>query len=143
MTPLYQGSPVMFPAEPLRFMATVAAAVVGVVLAFTFQWLFYPGLIVAGIALLMLGWWYLTNHSIMVTIDDERVTYRSGIFNKNHIEVELASVRTVRVDQSLVDRIFGCGQLHVISAGDKADVIQDGLPNVNALRAALRTARTK
>lgn len=143
MTPLYQESPVMFPAEPLRFIATIAIAAAGIVVAFLFGWALYPGLVVAALALLTLGWWAITNRSTLVTVDEDRVTYRRGVFNKEHIEVELASVRTVRVDQSLVDRIFGCGKMTVISAGDLADIVQDGLPDVNRLRAALRTAQDR
>lgn len=141
--PLYQESPVMFPAEPLRFIATILVAAAGLVLAFVFSWALYPGLAISALALLTLGWWALTNNSIVVTVDEDRVVYRRGIFSKEHVEVELASVRTVRVDQTLFDRIFGCGLLTVISAGDLADVVQDGLPDVNRLRAALRTAQTR
>jgi len=131
----------MFPAEPLRFALTSAIGAGALVLAFLVPWLFYPALAVAALALAALGWWYIVNRTNVIIIDDNLIAHRKGVFNKSHVEIHVGSIRTVRVDQTLVDRIFGCGLLRVISAGDSPNIMQDGLPDVRRLREALRASR--
>ncbi len=122
MTPLYKEHPTMFADEPGKFILAclLIPFVVGIV------WL---------------AWWYITNRSTIVTVDEERVTVRRGIFSKENIEVEMTSIRTVRVDQTFVDRIFNCGILKVYTAGDNPDIVQGGLPDPVRLRTAMRQAR--
>ncbi|WMS41237.1 PH domain-containing protein [Acuticoccus sp. MNP-M23] len=93
------------------------------------------------VGIVWLAWWFITNRSTVVTVDDERVTVRRGIFSKENIEVEMTSIRTVRVDQTFVDRIFNCGILKVYTAGDNPDIVQGGLPDPVRLRTAMRQAR--
>ncbi|MEM6846549.1 MAG: PH domain-containing protein [Pseudomonadota bacterium] len=122
MTPAYRESPTMFADEPGRFI--LACLLIPVVIGII--WLVY---------------WYVMNKSTIVTVDDERITLRKGVLSKQNIEVEMSSIRTVKVDQSLIDRIFNCGILRVYTAGDKPDLEQGGLPDPERLRQALRTAR--
>lgn len=136
--PLYREGPLMFAAQPLRFTINLAIVIASVIAAFQVSFLFYPGLILASAALLVLLWWAIDNHFTTVVVDTERITHRYGVFNRSHVEVERSQIRTVRVTQSLVDRIFGCGKLAAISVGDRADIIQDGLPDVDRLRTVLR-----
>ena len=123
MDPLYQEHPTMFADEPGKFILVVL-------------------LIPFVVGIVWLGWWYLTNRSTIVTVDDERVIVRRGIFSKEHVEVGMDTIRTVRVDQSFVDRIFNCGILKVYTAGDDPDIVQGGLPDPDRLRAALRSGRS-
>ncbi len=122
MNPLYREHPTMFADEPGKFI--LACLLVPFV-----------------IGIFWLGWWYITNRSTIVTVDAERITLRRGIFNKESIEVQMPSIRAVRVDQTFVDRIFNCGILKVYTAGDNPDLEQGGLPDPDRLRAALRNAR--
>ena len=69
------------------------------------------------------------------------IVYETEKLSKQNIEVEMSSIRTVKVDQSFVDRIFNCGILRVYTAGDKPDLQQGGLPDPERLRTALRNAR--
>lgn len=94
------------------------------------------------IGIVWLGWWYITNRSSMLTVTQDRVSWRKGIFSKESIEIDMASIRTVRIDQSFMDRIFNCGILHIYTAGDTPDLHQGGLPDPNRLRVALRPARS-
>ncbi|MEM7693284.1 MAG: PH domain-containing protein [Pseudomonadota bacterium] len=122
MTPLYKEHPTMFADEPGKFI--LACLLVPFV-----------------VGIFWLGWWYIVNRSTIVTVDDERVTLRRGVFNKENIEVEMTSIRTVRVDQTFVDRIFNCGILKVFTAGDEPDIEQGGLPDPSRLRTVMRQAR--
>ena len=121
-TVLYRESPTMFADEPGKFLLACL-------------------LVPVGVGIVWLLWWYINNRSTVVTIDESRITWRSGLLNKDHVEITLRSVRTVRVDQTFVDRIFNCGILRVYSAGDVPDIEQGGLPNPDRLRTALRQAR--
>ena len=123
MTPLYQEHPTMFADEPGKFILACL-------------------LIPFVIGIFWLGWWFITNRSTVVTVDEERVTLRRGILSKENIEVEMPSIRTVKVDQSFVDRIFNCGILRVYTAGDQPDLQQGGLPDPQRLRTVLRQARS-
>lgn len=122
MTPLYKEHPTMFADEPGKFILACL-------------------LIPFVVGIFWLAWWYITNRSTVITVDDERVTVRRGILSKENIEVEMTSIRTVRVDQTFVDRIFNCGILKVYTAGDNPDIVQGGLPDPVRLRTAMRQAR--
>lgn len=121
---LYKAHPTMFADEPGRFI--LACLLIPVV-----------------IGIVWLVAWYVINRSTLVTVTDERVSLRRGVFNKENIEVEMPMIRTVRVDQTFVDRIFNCGILKVYTAGDLPDIEQGGLPDPGRLRTVLRAARNR
>ena len=144
MDPLYREHPTMFADEPGKFILACLLVIVPLIVAVIYwstAWIFYSMLILAAIGGVMFLWWALTNRSIVVTVDEDRITLRRGIFSKENVEVEISSIRTVRVDQTFVDRIFNCGILKVYTAGDDPDLKQDGLPDPARLRTALRSAR--
>jgi uncharacterized membrane protein YdbT with pleckstrin-like domain len=119
MQPRYQEHPTMFADEPLQFIIAVL-------------------LIPIGIGIIWLIYWYIKLRCTLVTIDDERVMLSRGILNKEKIEIELQSIRTVRVDQTFADRIFNCGILKIYTAGDQPELQQKGMPDPERLRNALR-----
>lgn len=144
MTPLYREHPTMFADEPGRFIFATLLVIVPLIVAVIYwetAWIAYSMLALAAIGAVTFLWWFITNRSIVVTVDEERITLRRGIFSKENVEVEISSIRTVRVDQTFVDRIFNCGILKVYTAGDVPDLVQDGLPDPARLRTALRSAR--
>ena len=119
MQPRYQEHPTMFADEPLRFVIAVL-------------------LIPLGIGVVWLIWWYVKVRCTLLTVDDERVMLSRGIFSKENYEVDLASIRSVRIDQSFADRIFNCGVLKLYTAGDRPELTVSGMPDPERLRAALR-----
>jgi len=120
LKPRYQEHPRMFADEPGFFILAL------VLIPF-----------VVGIVWLVV--WYIKIRCTQLTVTDERVYVERGVFNKERVEIELHSIRTVRVDQTLVDRIFNCGVLKIYTAGDEPELQQKGLPDPERLRAALRT----
>jgi len=143
-TPLYQEHPTMFADEPGKVILSWASVIVPIVIAVIYWdtgWVAYPMFGISLLGILAFLWWFITNRSIVLTVDEERITLRRGVFSKENIEIEISSIRTVRVDQTFVDRIFNCGILKVFTAGDKPDIVQDGLPDPARLRTALRSAR--
>lgn len=110
----------MFADEPLHFIIAV---------------LLIP---VFGIGIVWLIYWYIKLRCTLVTVDDERVMLSRGIFTREKIEIELDSLRSVRVDQTFTDRLFNCGILRIYTAGDKPELEQKGMPDPERLRNALR-----
>jgi uncharacterized membrane protein YdbT with pleckstrin-like domain len=52
-----------------------------------------------------------------LTIGAEKLTCEEGLLGKSTRTIQLAKVQDVRVDQSLLDRMFGVGRLSVETAG--------------------------
>ena len=48
--------------------------------------------------------------------------------------MRLASIRSVRVYQSLFQRMFGTGDIEVYSAGDNPEIIVKGMPDPARIR---------
>lgn len=116
MTEKYSSHPAMFKNNPLGF-------IVALVLIPVF-----------GLGLLILLWWYLQTRAAKLTITDNEIIYETGLLNKQHSEVSISSVRTVRVNQSFFNRIFGVGVITVYTAGDKPEIVAKGMPDPNRVR---------
>jgi uncharacterized membrane protein YdbT with pleckstrin-like domain len=52
-----------------------------------------------------------------LTIGAERLVYEEGLLGKSTRTIPLAKVQDVRVDQSLIDRLFGVGSVSMETAG--------------------------
>jgi uncharacterized membrane protein YdbT with pleckstrin-like domain len=144
--PRYQEHPRMFADEPGWFVVAVvviAAGLVGVGIVYAYVENPGPWLALSPLALSLagVGWllvWYSKNRCTLVTVGDERILLSRGVFAKERVEVELSSIRTVEVEQTLVDRIFNVGILKIFTAGDKPELQQGGMPEPERLRSALR-----
>ncbi|MEM0907610.1 MAG: PH domain-containing protein [Pseudomonadota bacterium] len=119
LEPRYEEHPKMFADEPGYFVLAV---------------LLIP--LVVGIIWLVV--WYIKIRCTLVTVNDERILLSSGVFAKRRMEIELESVRTVRIDQTFADRVFNCGVLKVYTSGDQPELVQKGLPDPQRLRTAIR-----
>lgn len=115
----YAEHPRMFADEPGKFilMVLLIPLVIGIV------W---------GLA------WYIKTRCTKLVVLDDRVQLKRGVFSTERFEVELASIRTVQIDQTFVDRIFNCGILKIYTAGDKPELMVGGMPDPERLRGALR-----
>ena len=58
--------------------------------------------------------WYSTNF----VVTTERCIYREGIISKKGVEIPLDRINTIFFHQRLLERLFGCGTLHIESAGE-------------------------
>jgi uncharacterized membrane protein YdbT with pleckstrin-like domain len=102
-----------FRSRPFRFIA--------------FGWLIIP-----------LLYWYLLSRSEKITIGNGELIYESGILRKDRTELKLSHIRTVKVSQDLIDRIFGCGNLLIFTSGDLPEVTLIGFPNPNVIRDVIK-----
>lgn len=116
MKEYYDANPVMFKSNPLGFIVTL---------------LLVP---VFGLGLLIFLIWHLNNKSSRLVVTDSDVLFEKGLLNKERSELTLRSIRTVKVRQSFFNRIFGIGTVELYTAGDKPEIVAEGMPDPGRVR---------
>lgn len=107
-----------------RALLSVAAIVVGiVVLAQGWEGTAAGALhTFLGIAILVALGWFLMRLAKWVTTEfvltNKRVIYRYGVIAKNGKEIPLDKINTVFFDQTVFERLLGCGTVAMESAGE-------------------------
>ena len=86
----------------------------------------------AGLVILLI-WWIIARSEVL-TITDKELRFERGILNKTRSEIALGSIRSVRVDQTLWQRIFGVGDVFIFSAGDNPEIVVRGMPDPAKIR---------
>jgi uncharacterized membrane protein YdbT with pleckstrin-like domain len=64
-----------------------------------------------------------------LTIGAEKMIYEEGLLGKSTRTIQLAKVQDVRVDQSVLDRMFGVGRLSVETAGGSSRLTMAPIDN--------------
>ena len=90
-----------------------------------------------GFGLLLLLIWYLTSRHARLEIGNGRVIWSKGLLRKDRVELSIASIRSVRVNQDLIDRFTGIGEVLLVSAGDRPEVVAPNMPDVERIRRLL------
>ena len=116
MSLLYSEHPVMFKNNPLGFILCV---------------ILIPAF---GLGLLILLYWYVMTRASKLTVNEKEIIYEKGLLSKEHAEVSISSVRTVKIKQTFFNRIFGVGTIEIYTAGDNPEIVASGLPDPNKLR---------
>ncbi len=107
-----------------RALVSVAAIIVGiVVLAQGWEGAGASTLnIVLGVAILVALVWFLLRLAKWATTEfvltNKRVIYRYGVIGKNGKEIPLDKINTVFFDQTVFERMIGCGTVAMESAGE-------------------------
>ncbi len=109
---IYDAHPAMFRSNPLLFILLLVS-VVGI-----------PGLVI----------WWMKSISERLAVSDSEILLERGLLSKQRTQLALTSVRTVRVTQSVFQRMFGIGNVEIFSAGDYAEIAIKGMPDPNRIR---------
>lgn len=117
--PIYEGTASFVRTQPFYFCLSVL-------------------LVPLGIGIIMLAHGFIVNRSKKLTIFPGELHYEEGIFSKSGTELRLEGIRTVKVSQSLSDRIFGVGKLEIYTAGDSPEVSVAGLADPESVKQLLR-----
>ncbi|EDN65570.1 conserved hypothetical protein, membrane [Beggiatoa sp. PS] len=132
---LYDSNPSMFRNRPFFFILSIAMVVMGVV-GLMVGWLnddqpkVILGTFALGIFALILFYWWLSVVNMRLAVTTERVRYSKGILSKSIREVFLSDIRSVQINQRLLQRIFISGELEVSSAASsEAEIRIDGIPS--------------
>jgi len=91
-------------------------------------------LIPVGVGILLLLYWYLQTKADKLIIKDDEIVWIHGLISKQYTEINMSSVRTVRISQSLFQRIVNAGNVEIYTAGDNPEVVIKGLPNPDQIR---------
>jgi len=91
-------------------------------------------IVVAAVALVLVVWLTLiplikwrTAHYV---ITNERVITRVGVFSQHTENIPIDRVSDVQFDQSLFQRILGCGKLSLASPGEHGPDVLNNIPNI-------------
>lgn len=98
------------------------------------RWVQIAGLAIIVLAFVQLLIWWLTTRSDRLTLTDAELVWTHGLLNKAYTEIDLSSVRTVRVNQSLFQRLVGAGDVAVFTSGDLPELSIRGLPQPERIR---------
>jgi len=80
-----------------------------------------------GIGLFMLLWWYIDNKNKRLSIEGDLMKWQEGVFTKTYIDLNTEDIRTVKINQSFFQRMFGTGDLYIYTAGDSPEAVLIGL----------------
>ncbi|MFD0655640.1 PH domain-containing protein [Thermocatellispora tengchongensis] len=101
----------------------------------------YARLAIAVVAVILLTIWsfvpYLKWKNTAYVLTTHRFTISSGVLNKSTDEIPMTKVNTVSSDQTVLERILGCGTLTVESAGERGQIALRDIPKIQEVRAQL------
>lgn len=81
----------------------------------------------------LIGWWIATKMDHLSIRDDE-IVWTHGLLNRQYTAINMASVRTVRVSQTLLQRSMNAGDVVIYTSGDLPEVTVRGLPDPRRVR---------
>ena len=102
----------------------------------------YAGYVVAALSAFNLLRWWLACLVDRLEIRPNEILWTHGLLAKNYTEINMGSVRTVRVHQSLLQRMLGAGDLVIFTTGDDPELAVRGLPRPNEIRDHIRQSPT-
>lgn len=94
---------------------------------------------VYGVGLLILLGWHLQNKASKLVVTDNEVLFEQGLLNKDRSELNIKSVRTVKVKQTFFNRLLGTGTVELYTAGDTPEIVASGMPDPNKIRELVKT----
>jgi membrane protein YdbS with pleckstrin-like domain len=109
---------------PLPAVGQITAGAVGVGALVLFLWLGFPP--------------YIRWRSTHYVFTNRQVLYKVGVFKRIELGIPLSKVNDVRIDQTLFERILGCGTLTIESAGEQS---RQALPDLPRIRKAARVLK--
>jgi membrane protein YdbS with pleckstrin-like domain len=79
--------------------------------------LFYLGCILICTGLLSLLGAFIRKVTTELAVTNQRVIIKAGVLRRRTIEMNLAKIENIQVDQSILGRLFGCGTITVVGTG--------------------------
>ncbi len=95
--------------------------------------------VIAVVAAVLLLKWYIASRMQSLTLTNERLIYRFGIINRGTSEVRYDDVRNMKIDQNLLERLLGFGDIAISSSGqDDMEIVIKDVPNPQAIAEDVR-----
>jgi uncharacterized membrane protein YdbT with pleckstrin-like domain len=100
--------------------------------------------VLLALAGLLLGMVSLARHNTSWSLTSDRLIERNGLLTRHRREMELADVRSIEVDRSLVQRMLGLGNVAIASAASADFMIRLwDIPDPERMAEIVRQARLK
>ncbi|MFI7441264.1 PH domain-containing protein [Nonomuraea indica] len=107
----------------------------------TWEYAGYARIAICAVALALLTVWsfvpYLRWKNTGYVLTTHRFTISTGVLNKSTDEIPMAGLTTVSSDQTLIERLLGCGTLTVESAGERGRLVLRDIPRIQEVRSDL------
>jgi len=146
-TELVSVHPLMFRRYPFRSLVFALASLVGLGLLLAglvkgTLWVGLLGLVLVGYGMYRLGYWWLRMLGTSVTVTTKRTLVRTGVFHSQITEVPHAEVADIEIQQTLLNRLLGVGDLAIVhQAPDTKGILLMGLPHPEQIAQQIRTRR--
>jgi uncharacterized membrane protein YdbT with pleckstrin-like domain len=98
----------------------------------------YLGYLLVVWGLLQLFGWWIKARFDRLEITEREVVWTHGFLNKQYTETNMSSIRTVRVQQSLLQRMLNAGDLVIYTTGDMPELTIRGLPRPGEIRELIK-----
>lgn len=98
----------------------------------------YGGYLIAALSAFNLLRWWLACLVDRLEIHPNEILWTHGLLAKHFTEINISSIRTVQVRQSLLQRMLGAGDLVIYTAGDEPELAVRGLPRPHEIRDHIR-----
>jgi len=95
------------------------------------------GVIAVVVAVAFFGVPFLRWQTTTYEVTTRRVRLRRGILSRSGRDFPLARVSDISFEQGLADRLLGCGQLVVESAGEHGQLVLTEIPQVRKVQATM------
>lgn len=106
-----------------------------------FTYALHARLAVAAVALVLMAVWsfvpYLRWKNTVYVFTTHRIKITTGVLDQTVDEIPLATLNAVGSEQTLLDRLLGCGTLIVDPGGDRGTIALRDVPKVHEVRAEL------
>ncbi len=152
---LYEVHPAVFRARPLATLILVAVLIACVFgLGYSLWsdpgdiefaavgeangllWLSLAGLL--GCALVIASW-FLRSALTTLKVTDQRTIFTHGIIARDTSEVQHDDVRNIQIDQSVIQRLLGVGEIGISSSGqDDLEIVAKRIPHPEKLVEVIR-----
>ena len=94
---------------------------------------------VFGLGILILLFWYLSTKADKFEIKGGEVLWTHGLLNKQYTEIGMSSIRTIKISQSIIQRMLRAGDIEIYTSGDEPELSVKGLPDPQRIRELIRT----
>jgi uncharacterized membrane protein YdbT with pleckstrin-like domain len=69
-----------------------------------------------------------------LAVSEREIMLERGLLSKQRTQLNLGSVRSVRISQTMFQRMFNVGDIEIFSAGDMAEIAIRSMPDPNNVR---------
>lgn len=127
--------------RPFSLLFLIVAIIGGFVLAFFIKEekvFLLIDLAVIVVCIMSLLIWKFKNKANKLMANEEEILFEVGLLSKTRSEINTSGVRTVKITQSFIERIFGIGTIEIYTSGDLPEVIAKAMPNPHKFRELIK-----